>query len=81
MVVQDRARKILIVRMSSYGDILHTALAVQLLRRWRPDAHITWLVHTPFDRLVQRIRGIDRVLDTGWWSPEERARYLKSGSR
>ncbi|MBL8830322.1 MAG: glycosyltransferase family 9 protein, partial [Planctomycetaceae bacterium] len=44
------ASRILIVKLSSLGDVLHTLPAAQVLRRRFPEAHIAWAVeqlHAP----------------------------------
>jgi heptosyltransferase-1 len=59
--------KILIIRLSSLGDILHTLPAFADLRASFPEAQIGWLVAERFKFLVSAVRGIDalHVLDTG----------------
>ncbi len=58
--------KILIIRLSSLGDILHTLPAFQSLRRTFPAAHIGWLVERRMSFLLSAVPGIDSVhiLDT-----------------
>jgi lipopolysaccharide heptosyltransferase I len=54
-------RKILIVRLGSLGDLVHTLPAVSAIRRAYPDAEIDWLVdaaHRDFLSLVPVISGI-----------------------
>ncbi|GBC85584.1 Lipopolysaccharide heptosyltransferase 1 [bacterium HR11] len=53
--------KVLVVRMSSFGDIVHTIPAVAILRRHFPEAVIDWLVQAGYDRLVSIIEGLHRV--------------------
>lgn len=53
--------KVLVVRMSSFGDIVHTIPAVAILRRHFPKAVIDWLVQAGYDRLVSIIEGLHRV--------------------
>ncbi len=36
--------KVLIVKLSAIGDVIHTLPALNALRRHDKDAHITWLV-------------------------------------
>lgn len=56
----------LILRLSSLGDILHTLPAFAALRTAYPDSRIDWLVAEKCRFLVSAIRGIDtiHVLDT-----------------
>jgi lipopolysaccharide heptosyltransferase I len=46
--VPEKVRRILVVKPSSLGDILHTFPAVELLRRKYPAAKLDWLVHPAF---------------------------------
>lgn len=44
-------KNILLIKMSSLGDILHSLPFADALRRRYPKAKITWLVHPQFGRL------------------------------
>ena len=57
-----RPQKILIVRLSSLGDILHVVPALQSLRNAFPDAQIDWLVEKRMQFLLAAIPGISGVL-------------------
>lgn len=54
--------RILIVKLSSLGDVVHTMPAVQDIRRALPQAEIDWVVERSFAPLVQRCEGVNRVL-------------------
>ena len=54
--------RILIVRLSSIGDVLHTTTVVHNLRRLAPDAEITWLASPPASTLLETNPDIDRLL-------------------
>lgn len=54
--------KILIVKLSSLGDVVHAMPAVQDIRRALPDARIDWVVEQAFAPLVQRCEGVQRVI-------------------
>ena len=58
--------RILIIRLSSLGDILHVIPAFSALRAKFPDSKIHWLAAKKSEFLVRSIRGIDaiHVLDT-----------------
>ncbi len=58
--------KILIIRLSSLGDILHALPAFSNLRATFPDSRIDWLVAQKCSFLPAAVRGIDtlHVLDT-----------------
>ncbi len=54
--------KILIIRLSSLGDILHALPAFGSLRSAFPGARIDWLVEKGHSFLLSAVRGIDEVL-------------------
>ena len=53
---------ILIVKLSSLGDVVHAMPAVQDLRAAFPDARIDWVVEKGFAPLVRRCEGVRRVI-------------------
>ncbi len=53
---------ILIVKLSSLGDVVHTMPAVQDIRRALPQAQIDWVVEKSFAPLAQRCDGVRRVI-------------------
>ncbi|MDO9198150.1 lipopolysaccharide heptosyltransferase I [Rhodoferax sp.] len=55
--------KILIVKLSSLGDVVHAMPAVQDLRRAYPQAQIDWVVERGFAPLVRRCAGVNRVIE------------------
>ena len=58
-------RRILFIKPSSLGDIVHAMPTLAALRRAYPSATVTWLVKRQWSSLVERINGVDRV-----WSVE-----------
>ena len=54
--------RILIVRLSAIGDVLHATSVVHNLRRLAPDAEITWLASPPASLLLENNPDIDRLL-------------------
>jgi heptosyltransferase I len=54
--------KILIVKLSSLGDVVHAMPAVQDLRRALPHAQVDWVVEQAFAALVRRCEGVERVI-------------------
>jgi heptosyltransferase-1 len=54
--------RILIVKLSSLGDVVHCMPAVQDIRHAWPDAHIDWVVERGFMPLVQRCEGVRHVI-------------------
>ncbi len=55
-------KNILIIKMSSLGDILHTLPFAAALRKLYPHAKLTWLVHPQFAGFVPDPPVIDEVL-------------------
>jgi heptosyltransferase-1 len=55
-------KKVLIVKLSSLGDVVHTMPAVQDIRRALPGAQIDWVVERAFAPLVARCAGVRRVI-------------------
>lgn len=55
-------KNILIIKMSSLGDILHTLPFAAALRKRYPEAKISWLVHPQFAGFVPDAPVIDEVL-------------------
>ncbi|SFT67645.1 ADP-heptose:LPS heptosyltransferase [Selenomonas sp. GACV-9] len=54
--------RILIVRLSAIGDVLHATTVVHNLRRSEPNCHITWLVSPPAAGLLANNPDIDELL-------------------
>ena len=54
--------KILIVKLSSLGDVVHAMPAVQDIRSALPQAQIDWVVERGFAPLVRRCDGVRRVI-------------------
>ncbi|HEV3430256.1 MAG TPA: lipopolysaccharide heptosyltransferase I [Paraburkholderia sp.] len=55
-------QKILIVRVSSLGDVVHNMPAIADIRRRYPDAQIDWLVEESFQSLVELVHGVRRAI-------------------
>ena len=68
--------KILIVKLSAIGDVIHTLPALTALRRHYPNAQIDWLVETAAADLVQGHAALNRVLI---WRRREFVQLLKAG--
>lgn len=69
--------KILIVKTSALGDIIHAFPALQYLRNHFPDAQIDWVVEHAFAPLVESHPALNNVLKVntkkwrkGFWKPE-----------
>ena len=55
--------KILIVKLSSLGDVVHAMPGVQDLRQAWPQAQVDWVVERGFAPLVRRCEGVNRVIE------------------
>jgi heptosyltransferase-1 len=56
------AVRVVLVRLSSLGDIVHTWPLAVALRAAQPDMHLTWVVEGPFLPLVENHPAVDCVL-------------------
>jgi lipopolysaccharide heptosyltransferase I len=54
--------RILIVRMSALGDIVHALPVLSALRRHYPDATIDWLADRKYAGVLDLVDGLDRVI-------------------
>jgi heptosyltransferase-1 len=68
--------RILLVKLSSLGDVVHTMPVVHDILAAHPDARIDWIVEPSFAPLVRRVSGIGEVIECplrrwsrAWWSP------------
>jgi heptosyltransferase-1 len=73
-------RRILIIKPSSLGDVVHALPTLAALRDRYPRAHIAWLVKRQWVGLLERAEGLDRIWQVepgiaGWLSlvPQLRA--------
>ena len=64
--------KVLLVKLSSLGDVVHTLPVVQDLRGARPGVEIDWVVEQSFAPLLAHSQGLGRVI------PCEIRRWLKA---
>jgi heptosyltransferase-1 len=71
--------RILVVKMTSMGDVVHTLPAVTDIARAVPGARIDWLVEAPFAGIVKLHPAVDRVIPVAlrkwrkrWWAKDVR---------
>ena len=64
--------KILLVKLSSLGDVVHTLPVVQDILAAMPDAQIDWVVEKAFAPLLTQVKGLQRII------PCELRRWRKS---
>ncbi len=57
----DLVRRLLFIKPSSLGDIVHAMPALAALRSCFPHAEVTWLVKRQWAPLVEVMKGVDRV--------------------
>ncbi|MBF0308251.1 MAG: lipopolysaccharide heptosyltransferase I [Magnetococcales bacterium] len=55
--------RLLLVKISSMGDLLHCLPAVSDFRRAHPDAHLTWLCEPAYADIPRWHPGVDRVVE------------------
>jgi lipopolysaccharide heptosyltransferase I len=53
--------RILLIKPSSLGDIVHALPVVSAIKAQWPGVHLTWLVKRQWAELVHRVAGVDRV--------------------
>ena len=61
--------RILLVKPSSLGDVIHALPVLEGLRQRYPSAHIAWLIATPFVDLIEGHPALDEVI------PFDRTRF------
>ena len=73
-------RRVLIVKTSSMGDVVHALPAVSDMLRALPGLQVDWLVEAPFAAIPRMHPGVQRVLPLAWrkwrkslFKPETRA--------
>ena len=71
--------RILIIKLGSIGDVVHTLPALSDLRSSFPRARIDWLVEKPAAVLLRNHPWLDRVIEVdtrGWRRALWRPRHL-----
>ena len=56
-----KIKKVLIIRFSSFGDIVQCSSVVELIRQKFPEATIDWVTRSDFDYLVKLNHDVARV--------------------
>ena len=54
--------RILLVKLSSLGDVVHTLPVVQDILTVMPDAQIDWVVEKAFTPLLTQVKGLNRII-------------------
>jgi heptosyltransferase-1 len=75
-------KRVLIVKLSSLGDVVHAMPVVHDIRVALPDALIDWVVEPGFAPLVRRVDGVAETIECalrrwskGWWRADVRAEW------
>jgi lipopolysaccharide heptosyltransferase I len=74
-------KKILLIKLSALGDVVHTLPLLNALRRRYPSARLDWLVTGVFGELLQHNPAIDNVIEfprDEWSAPWRAAPYVAS---
>ncbi|MBF0270778.1 MAG: lipopolysaccharide heptosyltransferase I [Magnetococcales bacterium] len=58
--------KLLLVKTSSFGDVLHTLPALNDLRRHRPEIRVHWVVEEAFAQIPTWSPQVERVIPVAW---------------
>jgi heptosyltransferase-1 len=73
--LQNRPLQVLIVKLSSLGDVVQTIPVVHDILSHRPDAQIDWVVEEAFAPVLQLVAGVRRVIPIAqrrwrksWWA-------------
>jgi heptosyltransferase I len=72
----SRQPRILLVKLSSFGDVLHALPTLEALRAAFPTAHITWLVEAAYAPLLTGHPALNEV----WVAPRLRPGEFLSGA-
>ncbi len=57
--------RLLLIKPSSLGDIVHALPTLDALRRRFPSAEISWFVKAQWAGILERVRGVDRIWPVG----------------
>ena len=55
-------KNILIVKMSSIGDVIHALPVSYAIKETYPDAHLTWVVEPPAYDIVAMAACVDEII-------------------
>lgn len=69
---------ILIVKLSSLGDVIHTLPAAQAIRAAFPEAHLAWAVESSHAAIAHAQGWLDEVIEWRRRGPREFAEFVRS---
>jgi heptosyltransferase-1 len=80
--------RVLIVKLSSLGDVVHAMPVVHDIQTVYSNAYIDWVVEPAFAPLVRRVQGVDDVIECAqrrwrraWWTSAVRAEWRSFRNR
>ena len=53
--------RLLVLRLSALGDVIHTIPAVVALRESHPHTNVSWVVESPYRELVEIVAGVQAI--------------------
>ncbi len=74
--MSDEHPRILIVKLSSFGDVLHALPTLEALRDLYPEGSLTWLVEAAYAPLLEGHPALDEV----WRAPRLRPGEILAGA-
>jgi heptosyltransferase-1 len=77
-------KRVLILKRSSFGDIVHALPVIPALQKKFPETKITWLTGVGFGPFLRTVRGIEEVVEIGFRSMLSRGQldgYIKQMRR
>lgn len=54
-------KRLLVLRLSALGDVIHTIPAVVALREANPETRISWVVEAAYRELVETVAGVETI--------------------
>ncbi len=79
MAIRGDVRRILFIKPSSLGDVVHAIPTFRLLKQRYPQARVSWLVKRQWADIPRRVAGVDEVIPvagglSGWLGEVPRLR-------
>ncbi len=68
-------KSVLILKRTSFGDIIHALPVIPAIRDRFPDAEITWLTELGYGPFLRSVEGIDGVVEIGLRSMLRRGKF------
>ena len=56
-------KKIAIIKLSAMGDIIHSMVALEFLKRAYPNLKIHWFVEEAFSKVLENNPNIDKIIN------------------